>query len=68
MYKIPGAGGAAGAGAGTLAYTGANVTGWIVFAAILLVAGALVMYVGRRRRLRMAAIAAGGRANGAVGG
>jgi LPXTG-motif cell wall-anchored protein len=50
MYRVPGAGGAVGAGAGTLAFTGADVTGWIVFGAILLVAGVLAVFVGRRRR------------------
>lgn len=54
MYKVPGAGGAVGAGAGTLAFTGANVTGWIVFGAILLVAGTLAFVAGRRRRRRLA--------------
>ncbi|HEY1573416.1 MAG TPA: LPXTG cell wall anchor domain-containing protein [Pseudonocardiaceae bacterium] len=54
MYKVPGAGGAVGAGAGTLAFTGANVTGWIVFGAILLVAGVLAVFAGRRRRRRLA--------------
>jgi LPXTG-motif cell wall-anchored protein len=54
MYKVPGAGGAVGAGAGTLAFTGANVTGWIVFGAILLVAGTLALVAGRRRRHRLA--------------
>jgi LPXTG-motif cell wall-anchored protein len=54
MYKVPGAGGAVGAGAGTLAFTGANVTGWIVFGAILLVAGVLAVFAGRRRQRRLA--------------
>ncbi|HEX5120633.1 MAG TPA: LPXTG cell wall anchor domain-containing protein [Pseudonocardiaceae bacterium] len=54
MYKVPGAGGAVGAGAGTLAFTGANVTGWIVFGAILLVAGVLAVVAGRRRQHRLA--------------
>lgn len=49
MYKVPGAGGAVGAGAGTLAFTGANVTGWIIFGVILLVAGVLAVFAGRRR-------------------
>jgi hypothetical protein len=54
MYKVPGAGGAIGAGAGTLAFTGANVTGWIVFGALLLVVGVLAVFAGRRRRGRFA--------------
>jgi LPXTG-motif cell wall-anchored protein len=54
MYKVPGAGGAVGAGAGTLAFTGANVTGWIVFGAILVIGGALAIVAGRRRRHRFA--------------
>ena len=53
MYRIPGAGGAI--GAGTLAFTGANTTGWIVFGTILLVAGTLATFAGRRRRNRLAA-------------
>ncbi|HEX3588454.1 MAG TPA: peptidase [Pseudonocardiaceae bacterium] len=55
MYKVPGAGGAVGAGAGTLAFTGANVTGWIVFGAVLVVAGVVAVLAGRRRRHRLAA-------------
>jgi LPXTG-motif cell wall-anchored protein len=54
MYKVPGAGGAVGAGAGTLAFTGADVTGWIVFGAILLVAGTVALFAGRRRQRRLA--------------
>ncbi|HEX9338275.1 MAG TPA: LPXTG cell wall anchor domain-containing protein [Pseudonocardiaceae bacterium] len=53
MYRIPGAGGAI--GAGTLAFTGADMTGWIVFGAILAVAGTLAVLAGRRRRNRIAA-------------
>ena len=56
MYKVPGAGGVMGAGAGTLAFTGANVTGWFVFGAFLVVAGVLSVLLGRRRRHRLAAI------------
>jgi LPXTG-motif cell wall-anchored protein len=55
MYKVPGAGGAVGAGAGTLAFTGANVTGWIVFGAVLMVVGVVAVLAGRRRRHRLAA-------------
>ncbi|HEY3752859.1 MAG TPA: LPXTG cell wall anchor domain-containing protein [Pseudonocardiaceae bacterium] len=55
MYKVPGAGGAMGAGAGTLAFTGANVTWWFVFGVLLVIAGVLSVLVGRRRR-RLAAI------------
>lgn len=53
MYRIPGAGGAI--GAGTLAFTGTNATGWLVFGAILLVAGTFAVIAGRRRRNRLAA-------------
>ncbi|HEX5403798.1 MAG TPA: LPXTG cell wall anchor domain-containing protein [Pseudonocardiaceae bacterium] len=56
MYKVPGAGGAVGAGAGTLAFTGADVTGWVMFGALLLVAGVLAILLGRRRRHRLAAL------------
>jgi hypothetical protein len=55
MYKVPGAGGAVGAGAGTLAFTGADVTGWIVFGVILVVAGVVTVFASRRRRHRLAA-------------
>ncbi|HKN97187.1 MAG TPA: peptidase [Pseudonocardiaceae bacterium] len=55
MYKVPGAGGAVGAGAGTLAFTGADVTGWLVFGALLVVAGVLAVLAGRRRH-RLAAL------------
>lgn len=54
MYKVPGAGGAVGAGAGTLAFTGANLAGWIVFGAMLLVAGVVATVAGRRRRRAIA--------------
>ncbi len=53
MYKLPGAGGAAGAGAGALAFTGANITGWIIFGGVLLIAGVLALFAGRRRRHRL---------------
>lgn len=53
MYRIPGAGGAI--GAGTLAFTGASMTGWIVFGAILVAAGTFAVFAGRRRRNRLAA-------------
>jgi LPXTG-motif cell wall-anchored protein len=53
MYKLPGAGGAIGAGAGTLAYTGADVTGWVVFGALLLVAGVAALFASRHRRRRL---------------
>lgn len=56
MYKVPGAGGAVGAGAGALAFTGANVTGWLVFGAIMVVAGVLAVFAGRRRRHRLGAL------------
>ena len=52
MYRIPGAGGAI--AGGSLAFTGASVTGWIVFGSILLAAGAFAMFAGRRRRNRIA--------------
>lgn len=55
MYRVPGAGGVLGAGAGALAYTGADVTGWVVFGALLLVAGVLATLAGRHRRHRIAA-------------
>ena len=35
MYRIPGAGGAI--GAGSLAFTGAGVTGWLVFGVAMVV-------------------------------
>lgn len=41
-----------GVGAGTLAYTGANVTGWIVLGVVLLVAGIVLVLVARRRHKR----------------
>lgn len=53
MYRIPGAGGAI--GAGTLAFTGASTTGWFVFGAALLVAGTIAVIAGRRRRSRLLA-------------
>ena len=57
MYKVPGAGGALSVGAGTtLAFTGVNVTGWLVFGAILVVAGVLAVIAGRRRRRRLAVL------------
>lgn len=56
MYKFSGAGGAIGAGAGTLAFTGADVTGWILFGVILVVAGVLAIVAGRRRTRRFALI------------
>lgn len=56
MYKVPGAGGAVGAGAGTLAFTGADVTGWIVFGVILVVVGVVTVLASRRRRHRLAAM------------
>lgn len=56
MYKVPGAGGAIGAGAGTLAFTGFNATGWVVLGALLLVLGALAMLASRRRRHRITAL------------
>lgn len=53
MYKVPGAGGAVGAGAGTLAFTGADVTGWVMFAALLIIAGVAALLAGRHRRRRL---------------
>ncbi|HEX4701125.1 MAG TPA: peptidase [Pseudonocardiaceae bacterium] len=52
MYRVPGAGGAI--GAGSLAFTGASVTGWIVFGAVLLTTGVLAVFAARRRRNRLA--------------
>jgi LPXTG-motif cell wall-anchored protein len=63
MYRVPGAGGAI--GAGTLAFTGASMTGWIVFGAILVVAGTLAVIAGRRRRSRIAALGFGDEPAGA---
>lgn len=63
MYRIPGAGGAI--GAGSLAFTGASTTGWIVFGVTLLVAGTLAVIAGRRRRSRLAALEAGDEPGGA---
>lgn len=56
MYKVPGAGGAIGAGAGTLAFTGADVTGWVALGALLIVGGVVAMFVGRRRKHRLATL------------
>lgn len=56
MYKVPGAGGVIGAGAGTLAFTGVDVTGWALLGAILLVVGVLALLVSRRRGHRIAAL------------
>jgi LPXTG-motif cell wall-anchored protein len=55
MYKVPGAaGGVIGGGVGTLAYTGVDVTGWLIFGALLVVLGTLALIAGRRRRHRLA--------------
>lgn len=50
MYKVPGSGVGVGTGVGALAVTGADVTWWIVAGVLLLVAGALLMHVTRKRR------------------
>jgi len=63
MYRIPGAGGAI--GAGSLAFTGASTTGWIVFGAAMVVAGAFAVIAGRRRHNRMTALEAGDERHGA---
>jgi len=63
MYRIPGAGGAI--GAGSLAFTGASATGWLVFGVTLVVAGTLAVIAGRRRRSRLAALDAGDERGGA---
>ena len=39
-------------GSGSLAYTGANVTGWMILIPILLILGLALLFVGRRRRAR----------------
>jgi len=54
MYRIPGAGGAI--GAGSLAFTGASITGWFVFGVAMVGAGVLAVFAGRRRRNRIAAL------------
>ena len=54
MYRIPGAGGAI--GAGSLAFTGASMGGWFVFGVALVGAGVLAVFAGRRRRNRIAAL------------
>jgi LPXTG-motif cell wall-anchored protein len=56
MYRIPGAGGAI--GAGSLAFTGASMTGWFVFGVAMVAAGVLALLAGRRRRNRIAAAGA----------
>jgi hypothetical protein len=53
MYKVPGVSGAVGAGA--LALTGGNMTGWVVFGVILLVAAVFAVFAGQRRRRLVAA-------------
>lgn len=55
MYRVPGAGGAVGAGAGALAFTGTDVTGWVLMGVILLVSGVAAVLASRRRRNRSAA-------------
>lgn len=45
MYGTPTAGGAiAAAGAGTLAYTGAPMLGWLIFSAVVLILGGALLY------------------------
>jgi 5'-nucleotidase len=39
-------------GSGSLAYTGANVTGWMILIPILLILGLALLFVGRRRHAR----------------
>ena len=56
MYRIPGAGGAI--GAGSLAFTGASMTGWFVFGVAMVATGVLALLAGRRRRNRIAATGA----------
>ncbi|RJQ76413.1 peptidase [Pseudonocardiaceae bacterium YIM PH 21723] len=50
MYKIPGAGGFAGATAGGLALTGADVTWWIVAGVTAVAVGLLARHFSHRRR------------------
>ncbi len=47
MYKVPGAGGVVGGGAG-LAATGADVAWWIAFGIVMLVAGLFLLRTTRR--------------------
>ena len=47
MYKVPGAGGVVGGGAG-LAATGADVAWWIAFGIVLLLAGLFLLRTARR--------------------
>ncbi|HEY0636083.1 MAG TPA: peptidase [Pseudonocardiaceae bacterium] len=49
MYKVPGAGGVVGGGAG-LAATGADLTWWIAFGIVLVVAGVFLLRTLRGRR------------------
>jgi hypothetical protein len=53
MHNFPGAGGGMGAGAGMLAFTGAHLTGWLMFGVAMAVACSLATLVGRRRRRDM---------------
>lgn len=48
MYKVPGAGGVVGGGAG-LAATGADVAWWIAFGIVLLLAGLFLLRTTRRQ-------------------
>jgi LPXTG-motif cell wall-anchored protein len=54
MYRSPGNGVAVAVGAGTLVYTGANGTGWVMFGVVLVLAGVLAVFAGRRRRRHVA--------------
>ncbi|MEC3980066.1 hypothetical protein [Amycolatopsis sp. H20-H5] len=57
MYKAPGGAGTAIAGsAGTLAFTGVDLVGWIVFATVLLVVGCLLLLAAKRRNARLARV------------
>ncbi|MEC3982520.1 peptidase [Amycolatopsis sp. H20-H5] len=55
MYKAPGGTGTViASGAGTLAFTGVDLIGWIVFATVLLVLGGLLLLAAKRRHARLA--------------
>jgi LPXTG-motif cell wall-anchored protein len=56
VYKVPGAGGVVGGGAG-LATTGADVAWWIAFGIVTLLAGLFLLRTSRRRHAVAAASA-----------
>lgn len=59
MYKVPGAGGVIGGGAG-LAATGAEPAWWIAVGIVTLVAGLLLLRMSRNRTPAAASFARGG--------